>query len=134
MIDVNHFKRFNDQFGHEAGDHVLRALGAQLRNTVRAYDLACRYGGEELCVVLPACDLKGAMARLDTVRAQVAGMCLEHGGRELPPVTISVGVAQAEFDDSVDTLQRRADLALYDAKRAGRDRVVAAPRGLTVSL
>lgn len=134
MIDVDHFKRFNDQFGHEAGDHVLRALGAQLRNTVRAYDLACRYGGEELCVVLPACDLNGAMARLDTVRAQVAGMCLEHGGRELPPVTISVGVAQAEFDDSVDTLQRRADLALYDAKRAGRDRVVAAPRGLTVSL
>lgn len=133
MIDVDHFKRFNDQFGHEAGDHVLRALGGVLRGAVRTYDLACRYGGEELCLVLPTCEMSCALARMDAIREQVAALHLEHGGRELPPVTISVGLALAEFDDSVETLQRRADLALYDAKRAGRNRVVAAPGGLPVS-
>lgn len=133
MIDVDHFKRFNDEFGHEAGDHVLRALGALLRKRVRTCDLACRYGGEELCLVLPACEMKDALLRLDDIREQVAALRLEHGGRDLPPVTISAGIALAVADDTVDTLHRRADLALYDAKRAGRDRVVAAPGGLLVS-
>ncbi len=127
MIDVDHFKRFNDEFGHEAGDHVLRALGALLRKQVRTCDLACRYGGEELCLVLPACDMKDALLRLDDIREQVAALQLEHGGRDLPPLTISAGVALAAAADTAETLHRRADLALYEAKRAGRDRVVAAP-------
>lgn len=123
MIDVDHFKRFNDQYGHDAGDAVLRAIGAVLQENIRGYDIACRYGGEELALILPGCDVTDAEARVQQVRFAVESMHLKNSGQDLPTVTISVGVAHA-IGGSSATLIRRADEALYEAKRQGRNRVV----------
>src|SRR3989442_1758663 len=123
MIDVDHFKRFNDQYGHDAGDAVLRAIGAVLQENIRRYDIACRYGGEELALILPGCDVTDAEARVQQVRFAVESMHLKNSGQDLPTVTISVGVAHA-IGGSSSILIRRADEALYEAKRQGRNRVV----------
>src|SRR5690606_31100741 len=90
MIDVDHFKRINDQFGHEAGDAVLRALGELLRLRVRVYDLACRYGGEEIALIMPGCGLRDAQEKLESIRLAVADLRLAFNGVPLPVVTISV--------------------------------------------
>lgn len=125
MIDVDHFKRFNDQYGHDAGDAVLKAIGAVLMENIRGYDIACRYGGEELALILPGCDVTDAEARVEQVRLAVEAMHVKNGAVDLPTVTISVGVSHA-VGGSASTLIRRADEALYEAKRAGRNRVTVA--------
>jgi diguanylate cyclase (GGDEF)-like protein len=125
MMDIDHFKRFNDEHGHEAGDLVLHAVARCIGETVRGYDLACRYGGEEFCVVLPGCSLEAAMARLQAMRQLASSLALRHGGRPLPRVTLSGGLALAR-DESPEQLLARADAALYAAKSAGRDRVLVA--------
>ncbi|HIV70604.1 MAG TPA: diguanylate cyclase [Candidatus Aquabacterium excrementipullorum] len=124
MIDVDHFKHFNDQHGHDAGDTVLRALGELLRQRVRVYDLACRYGGEELALIMPGCSIEDAQTKLESIRAEVEAMTLMFNGIPLPPVTISVGLADTLGGDA-EALLKVADERLYHAKRTGRNRLVA---------
>ena len=124
MIDVDHFKRFNDEHGHEAGDLVLGAIGSRLRRVVRASDIASRFGGEEFVVVLPEVTPARALVRAEQIRAAVEARRLVHFGAPLPPVTVSIGVAMyPQHGDSVEALLRAADLALYGAKRDGRNQV-----------
>jgi diguanylate cyclase (GGDEF)-like protein len=127
FIDIDHFKSFNDEFGHEAGDAVLRQLGAFLTTQVRYEDIACRYGGEEFVVVLPDAMLGIASERAEGIRAGVQNMIVQVGGKALKGITLSLGVAAIpEFEASGPILMRAADAALYQAKADGRDRVVIA--------
>jgi diguanylate cyclase (GGDEF)-like protein len=125
MMDLDHFKQYNDTFGHSAGDELLSALGILLKSLIRGEDIACRYGGEEFLLILPGASLEIALERAENVRQAVKEMHLHHQG--LKPATLSLGVAV--FPDHGDTglqLIQSADTALYRAKHAGRDRVMAA--------
>ena len=127
LLDVDHFKRFNDTHGHQAGDEALRRVGATLTASVRASDVVCRYGGEEFLVFLPECDLAEATAKAEAIRAAIAQTALAVGNQSIPPVTASIGLAM--FPQAGTTraqLIQTADRALYRAKGAGRNRVVAA--------
>lgn len=124
MTDVDHFKRFNDTHGHEAGDAVLRKVAQTLRRNIRRSDMACRFGGEEFTVILPDSPLGAARERAELLREAVASLVLSHAGQTLGPVTMSFGVAVFPKDggDSA-TLIEAADAALYRAKSEGRNRV-----------
>ena len=123
MLDVDHFKRFNDDYGHLAGDEVLAAVGRTLLSSLRPTDLAVRYGGEEFLVILPGTDLEGADRAAQRLRAVVLSMkVVSSDGSPLPRVTVSLGVA-ALAEQGALSLIKRADDALYRAKRAGRNRV-----------
>jgi len=125
MIDIDHFKRVNDSFGHEAGDDVLRALSTFLRARIRNEDLAFRYGGEEFLLVLPSSDLAGVSSRIEQICLEMSHESIEHSGRQLGPITLSIGVAVfPDHGDSAEAVIRGADSALYQAKQAGRNRVV----------
>jgi diguanylate cyclase (GGDEF)-like protein len=125
LADIDHFKRFNDSWGHEAGDLVLRRVADVIREHVRGSDIGCRYGGEELAVVLPQTTLEVAVERAERIRRGIAALTLEHGGKPLDQVSASFGVAIfPRHADNAEALLRAADEALYEAKRAGRDRVV----------
>ena len=125
LLDVDHFKSFNDNYGHEAGDLVLREIGAALKRAARASDLACRYGGEELIVVLPLASLEATIQRAELLRETIKKIDISYGGRKLPPITASLGISMAPQDGSdVESLFRAADSALYRAKGNGRDQVV----------
>jgi diguanylate cyclase (GGDEF)-like protein/PAS domain S-box-containing protein len=127
MFDLDHFKRFNDDFGHEAGDCVLRELGVFLSKTVRAGDIPCRYGGEEFVLILPGATLEGAQNRAERLRSEVRKLSVVYQGKSLGMITISVGVSAAPFHgSSVKELIAAADGALYTAKKNGRDRVILA--------
>ena len=127
VLDIDHFKRINDTFGHDAGDEVLTEFAVRLATNVRAVDLPCRFGGEEFVVVMPDTRVADASVIADRIRAQVAGTAFSvMGGRESLSVTISIGVAATTGDhDSTDALLKRADEALYEAKQTGRNRVIA---------
>ena len=128
MVDIDHFKRVNDTWGHGAGDEVLRQVARRAQDSVRSVDLVARLGGEEFAVVMPETDVAVAVAVAERLRAAIAGLpfALNQGGARLP-VTISIGVATAlAGGDDRDRLLRRADAALYEAKAAGRNRVAAA--------
>ncbi|MGL6212025.1 MAG: sensor domain-containing diguanylate cyclase [Paracoccaceae bacterium] len=126
-IDVDHFKRFNDNHGHDAGDIVLRAVAAALSEECDRDELACRIGGEELMVLLPATDAKAAMIRAEAMRAAVEAVTVRYGEKTLPRVTISLGVAVAPDNGTQpQELMLVADTALYKAKAAGRNQVVLA--------
>ena len=135
MIDVDHFKRVNDSLGHEAGDRVLRELGALFKQSIRGSDIACRYGGEEFAIILADATSESARRKAEDIRAAVKRLKLSHGGKPIGDVTVSLGVALFPYHaDQTTTLLRRADEALYQAKGAGRDRVAvsdagAAPQG-----
>lgn len=133
MLDVDHFKKFNDTHGHEAGDAVLRSLGKTLQQACRASDLACRFGGEEFTVMLPDTLEEGAAQWALRLMQCVRAIDLNHDGRSLGRITISMGLAMfPENGEDVDTLLQAADLALYEAKHAGRNRlVVFRPPGVT---
>lgn len=127
MLDVDHFKRINDDFGHATGDRVLAALAACIGNLLRRPAVLGRMGGEEFLALLPDTGTTEAMALAERLRVAVAAL-QPVPGEETPRVTISVGVATSKSEDKdAHDLIRRADRALYDAKRAGRNRVVAAP-------
>ena len=127
MIDIDHFKRINDNFGHEAGDLVIAELGALFKRSVRGSDVACRYGGEEFALVLPEISIENARRKAETLRQGVKSLALEQRGTPLGPISISLGVAVFPIHaEDAESLFRRADQALYEAKNAGRDRVVVA--------
>jgi diguanylate cyclase (GGDEF)-like protein len=124
-IDVDHFKRFNDTHGHEAGDQVLVELARLLRESVRNTDIACRYGGEEFVLLMPDSPPAIAIERVETLRAQVSALRLQFGAGRNEPLTISIGLATAPQDGHrADVLLRNADTALYAAKAGGRNRLV----------
>lgn len=125
MLDVDHFKKFNDQYGHEAGDAVLRALGRAMKSTCRSGDLACRFGGEEFTVILPATELQPAREWGERLLRTVRAMEVKSGNVVLPHIAISMGLAlYPVHGEDMETLLQAADLALYDAKHTGRDRLV----------
>lgn len=126
MLDVDHFKRFNDEFGHDAGDVVLRAVGQALADSTRGAGDAYRFGGEEFTVLLPVA-VHQAVARAEAIRTRIAELDVRHEGKVLGPVTISIGVAAAPEHGAVDQLIATADAALLRAKRQGRNRVEVAP-------
>lgn len=122
MVDVDHFKRYNDEFGHPAGDEVLRRLAATLVREARREDVVARIGGEEFCILLPGSGRDEAVQAAERLRRAVAAEALAAGRVS---VTISIGVAEHRAGESPDGLIDRADRALYRAKQSGRDRVEA---------
>lgn len=124
ILDIDHFKRVNDEYGHPAGDQVLRNVAMALAQSVREADLCARYGGEEFVVVLPATPLDGAVDVAERIRTTIESNTMVAGGKRLN-VTISGGVNGYRKDGqaSPDWLIKEADMALYDAKRAGRNRI-----------
>jgi two-component system chemotaxis family response regulator WspR len=126
MIDVDHFKTFNDHFGHQQGDECLRQLAAEIvKGLARPSDVAARYGGEEFVVVLPNTQASGALAVAKVLRARIEALRIQHVESPTGLITISLGVASSEPGErlSADDLLKAADNALYCAKRAGRNRV-----------
>lgn len=127
MLDIDHFKQFNDTYGHEAGDLLLSEFGRLVARHVRVEDIACRYGGEEFVLILPGADPGVARQRAESLRAAVKGLSLQYNHVPLGPITISAGFATyPDTSADSDKLLTAADLALYRAKHGGRDRVVAA--------
>lgn len=131
-IDVDHFKKFNDTHGHDAGDMVLRAVGSVLQQDCDGDDVACRPGGEEFTVILPKCDRETALERAERLRRTVENIKVRYGEKTLPRITISVGVSlYPEHGALPQLLLRSADDALYEAKAQGRNMVVLAEGGGT---
>jgi len=131
MCDIDHFKQVNDQYGHAAGDDVLREVARRLQQSVRSYDMVGRYGGEEFLVALNRCDPRSAVARADNLRAVISGKPILARGKTLQ-VTVSIGLAlSSDYRGcDIDGIIRNADSALYAAKAAGRNRVrIARPDG-----
>ena len=127
VIDIDHFKRVNDGFGHDVGDEVLSEFAVRLASNVRAIDLPVRHGGEEFVVVMPDTDLEDARRIAERIRLHVAGAPFRvMGGEELLSVTISIGVASSCGEgDTPQAIVKRADEAVYEAKSRGRNRVIA---------
>lgn len=127
MVDVDHFKQFNDHFGHKAGDLVLQALGDFLNEHIRKGDIACRYGGEEFTLILPGASIEVVKRRAELLRTQVKHIIVQNGNQKLGPITLSIGVATfPQHGIQFDEVLRAADMALYRAKKQGRDRVIVA--------
>ena len=125
MLDLDEFKRFNDTYGHDAGDSLLRELGRLLLGKLRKSDISCRYGGEEFVLVLPDSSLADAKQRIEQMRSQIKELRIPHGDQVLRALTVSAVVAQADdHTANPGELLRAADTALYAAKNAGRDRVI----------
>ncbi len=120
MIDVDHFKKFNDTHGHQAGDEVLRGVGRVLGATTRDMDLVARYGGEEFAVVFPEALVADAKGRVERIRTAIESTPFPYGGAELH-VTASLGIAHLRVDEDAAALIQRADAALYASKQAGRN-------------
>jgi diguanylate cyclase (GGDEF)-like protein len=130
MIDVDHFKNFNDTYGHEAGDLVLSALGQHFSNNMRGSDVACRYGGEEFMILMPATGTSGALIVIEKLRRSAEALRVRIDDRRQLGVTISCGVATCpEHAQDAEALVRAADSALYASKHAGRNRVTVAEAG-----
>jgi diguanylate cyclase len=130
MLDIDHFKDFNDSHGHQAGDQVLKQVAQLLTKSVKGRDLAARYGGEEFAVILPETGLEGARRLAEQICRTVAGhrVVVKATGRDLGRITLSIGCAQQHWGEPAADLLRRADRALYQAKRMGRNRVAVASR------
>ncbi len=126
MADVDHFKQFNDRFGHLTGDQVLRLVAVAMKHNVKGQDIAARYGGEEFVIALPDTTLRSAAAVADQIRRAVMGKELvkRSSGERLGRVTLSVGIALLHSGDTAQSFIERADACLYAAKRHGRNRIV----------
>lgn len=120
LIDIDHFKGFNDQYGHQAGDFVLREVARTLRVTMRESHLVARFGGEEFAVVLPDMGVHGGCQAAERARRAIEGTQFNYEGRSLQ-VTVSCGATQAQSKESLSSLVKRADQALYASKAAGRN-------------
>jgi diguanylate cyclase (GGDEF)-like protein len=127
LMDLDHFKRFNDTFGHEAGDLLLREIGSLLKSSVRGGDIPCRFGGEEFLLVMPEATGETAQQRAEQLREKIKQLALEYQGQPLGRVTMSLGIAvYPSHGHAATDIVRAADRALYRAKAEGRDRVVVA--------
>src|SRR5579863_8300125 len=126
MFDIDHFKSFNDSYGHLTGDQVLRLVGMSLKQAIKGQDITARYGGEEFAVILPNTALRPALTVADHIRRAVMSKELKKKstGEILGRVTLSVGVAMLKAGEDTDSVIERADACLYAAKRAGRNRVI----------
>jgi diguanylate cyclase (GGDEF)-like protein len=125
MLDVDHFKRFNDQHGHAAGDAALKAISEVFQSNTRAEDIACRYGGEEFTIILPDLNITTAHERAEGIRRAVAGLRIHFGREVANEFSVSIGIAIYPQDgESAEMLLQKADQALYRAKREGRNQVV----------
>ncbi len=123
MLDIDHFKLFNDKFGHEAGDMVIQALAKVLHNTVRQDDIACRYGGEEFILIMPDINLEEALQRAKALHEEISHIHLRYGGLALTQITVSIGVAMFPLHaKTTHGLIAASDAALYQAKNSGRNR------------
>ena len=130
MLDIDHFKTFNDRFGHAAGDELLQSLGQLIRANLRAGDVACRYGGEEFVLIMPEASEEAAQRRAEELRVRAHEMEVRHLDTVLGPVSLSLGVGlYPDHGRTRDAILAAADAALYKAKQAGRDRVVIAVDG-----
>ncbi len=125
MLDVDHFKVFNDRYGHKVGDEVLQIIGTSLLDTLKGRDLAARYGGEEFAVLLPDTELRNACVVAEQIRKSISEkrLRLKETGEQIPRVTVSLGVAQVCTEDEADDVVKRADRALYLAKDRGRNNI-----------
>jgi diguanylate cyclase (GGDEF)-like protein len=127
MLDIDHFKRFNDTFGHDAGDALLRDFGHYLLHGARGGDIACRYGGEEFTLILPGASLEDTHRRAEQFCDGVRTRHFAGSGPKTTPITVSLGVAVfPDHGGTGDLVLKAADAALYLAKYQGRDRVIAA--------
>lgn len=134
-LDVDYFKRFNDTFGHPAGDALLRAMGVFLASSIHDEELACRYGGEEFVLVLPGTPADAALRRAEQLRAGATQIRVQYDGRVLDPITLSLGVACCpDHATTAEGIIRVADDALYAAKRGGRNRVELASEPVALAL
>jgi diguanylate cyclase (GGDEF)-like protein len=135
MCDVDHFKRFNDEFGHEAGDAVLQAVSAEMRSKFREGDVVCRFGGEEFTIIAPGSSASVLVSRVHAVRQVISELLVQQGGRTLGSTTMSFGVATWEegMDRDGTTLIKAADAALYRSKREGRNTVSVDARSETLA-
>jgi diguanylate cyclase len=125
LMDIDHFKQFNDNYGHQTGDQVLRLVAMTIKSNIKGRDLAARYGGEEFVAILPSTDLKGASIVAENVRAAIYGKELlkRSTNEKLGRITASFGIAAFRQSDTAGSLIERADRSLYAAKNAGRNRV-----------
>ena len=127
MLDLDHFKRFNDTYGHEAGDILLRKLGSFLKQHLRGGDITCRYGGEEFALVLPEVSLENVRLRAEELREGIKHLNVEYNDKVLATLSMSLGIAMfPEHGATSQSVLNAADGALYEAKRKSRDRIVVA--------
>ncbi len=132
MMDLDHFKQVNDQYGHDIGDLILKEFSSLVKLIVRDEDIPCRYGGEEFTLILPETDHKGVVKVAEKIRTKIRDHDFYFGSRSYAPITVSIGGAVfPENGKTIDALLKNADDALYRAKEAGRDRVVTADGGRT---
>ncbi len=128
ILDIDHFKRINDTYGHDVGDKVIQTFAERITGAIRGIDLACRYGGEEFLVAMPDTDINFANVVAERLREDIAGEKITlNQGRDVVEVTVSIGIASTDYGTDVDTAQKlikRADEALYQAKETGRNKVI----------
>lgn len=126
MIDIDHFKKFNDEHGHQVGDAVLRLVASTIRSNAKGQDLVARYGGEEFAVVLPGTCMQQSIALAENIRKSVDEKTLERKSTSqvLGTISVSIGIAELKASDNANSLVVRADECLYEAKRAGRNNVI----------
>jgi two-component system cell cycle response regulator len=124
MMDLDHFKRVNDTYGHHIGDRILEGVGHTILDFIRKTDTACRYGGEEFVLLMPGTDLDNAFAVAERIRRAMSEEYFQVEGERSISVTLSMGISGLKPGDGVDSLMERADRGLYEAKRKGRNRTV----------
>jgi diguanylate cyclase len=126
MADVDHFKKFNDKWGHQTGDHVLRLVADVMNANIKGQDVLARYGGEEFSIILPGTSLANAVMLANRIRVAVESRRLKkrRTDEDLGLVTLSMGAAMLQWNDTIETIIERADKCLYAAKNAGRNQVV----------
>ncbi len=129
MLDIDHFKKFNDTFGHQVGDQVLKLVARTLKDSVKGRDITVRYGGEEFVILLPETDIKGGLKIAEILRQEIEKKEVINRvtGKNLAKITFSAGVSEYLKGEDVDSFIKRVDTALYKAKNSGRNRVIAAP-------
>lgn len=123
MLDLDHFKDFNDKYGHAAGDLILQEVGSVLRKKIRGSDIACRYGGEEFVLILVNLNAHEAKKKMQEIARDINKMSISYQGKPLPAITVSIGIADTSNQTSVDGIIHAADEAMYAAKQHGRDRI-----------
>ena len=123
MIDIDHFKKVNDTYGHDVGDHIIVALADILRSTTNPQDVVSRFGGEEFCLVLKNIDRTAAVEILERIRQTVENFSLEVDAQTIVTFTISIGAIIYDIEETLDDSINAADMLLYKAKNSGRNRL-----------